>query len=435
MEELLSYYRKILRNVGLRVNDEGYIYIGDTLFIVKDKPLVLPTENQLSSVMEKNENGEYVIAKIPFNPLNEDVIKGDSESLKRLKRCVERHISKSLGGLVEVLLTLASNKDLQKETSLEVNKFLGSLSDAKNIGVKQVIDDKTISNWVEINKAMIKQGKLPIDIYLKKTSSYKGTKYNRLATLNSPLYEEIKQATKEAPVFGIKLRPKDITVFNIAFKFILKELDENDVISIGSNDNVAPGYVSLMTLYVTVMSRINKIFQSLKDIDPEMFNQCYIEDLITEEEILDISKYKKWLSVIPNDTDLVRDKANKNRENTESNANNASGFTGHTQNHYPQSPQAIVDPNENDPVMLAYRRNNPVLRTNYIPAQPYMPSQPASYMPPQTNMLAIPANSPVGGMNGGGGYYAQPQYVYQQPTVGHPGSYYNPNVSLAIPVR
>ena len=115
MEELLSYYRKILRNVGLRVNDEGYIYIGDTLFIVKDKPLVLPTENQLSSVMEKNENGEYVIAKIPFNPLNEDVIKGDSESLKRLKRCVERHISKSLGGLVEVLLTLASNKDLQKE--------------------------------------------------------------------------------------------------------------------------------------------------------------------------------------------------------------------------------------------------------------------------------------------------------------------------------
>ena len=30
--------------------------------------------------------------------------------------------------------------------------------------------------------------------------------------------------------------------------------------------------------------------------------------------VLYISKYKKWLSVIPNDTDLVRDKANKNRD-------------------------------------------------------------------------------------------------------------------------
>lgn len=453
MEELLNFYRRVLENVKFEITDDDFITSNGELVTYASKPLVLPTNDQLNSVIEKNEDGEYVVTKIPFNPLNEDIVKGDSSSIKKLKHVIELRLGASIAYIGELLLTLASNKDLQKQTNIELNKFLSEINKAQNTGIKQLVDDKSIEAWVNIWKNTIKKAKSSVSIYLKKSGTHEGVKYNRLATLACETYDELLNADKDTPVCGVKLRNKDITIFQLLFKFVLKDMDENGNMSIGTNETLSPAFVSLFSLYVSIMKRVNKLATLLKKVNPSVIDKIVVEDLIEIDELEEISKYSSAVIKIPNENDLSRSIASSS---TRDELNNSlikgtpvrKSLVNEQQTSFPTTPQPVASNHQNtvvdDPVLSAYMNSNQHITTAHNIPNNYQYNgynaqygNPVGMVPPQ-NTLAIPANpSMVNGYQAPMGY--QP-HGFQPTMVGNPGGYYQPSQpqvysSLAIPAN
>ena len=121
---LVEFYENVIESLGLTQKD-GFIYVKDskgTLIPLMDdkKQLVLPTPDQLGNFLEEDDDGNISVVRIPYNPLNEDSVKGDSISLKKTKLIVEQRIGYNLAYVGELLLRLAANKELQKKTKKQL---------------------------------------------------------------------------------------------------------------------------------------------------------------------------------------------------------------------------------------------------------------------------------------------------------------------------
>jgi hypothetical protein len=309
---MLDFYKKVLNSMGLPVDDDGYIYTSSAddkmMLTVNGKPLVLPTKEHLNTLLSTNESGDIELTKIPYNPLNENVIKGDSESLKRTKLIIEKKLGAALAVAGELLLTLASNTSLQKKTTMELNKFLGNINSAQNPGIKKLVDDASLDAWAKIYNNSITAPKGAFSIFLKKSGTYEGVKYNRLATAESVIYTDLLEAVKDVPLYGVKLRNKDITIFRLIFEFLLPDMDSKHTIHIGSNDNESPGFISLFKLFIKIATRTNEIIKSLSFVNESLANEGVLPITVSYDELDLLSKYKNDLLSIPSETDLTRSK-------------------------------------------------------------------------------------------------------------------------------
>lgn len=307
---LIDFYAKILQSLGLTEKD-GFIYVKDSkggLVQLMDnkKQLVLPTKEQIENLIEEDEDGELVVARIPYNPLNEDMIKGDSISLKKTRLIIEQRIGYNIAFVGELLLTLASNKDFQRKTRAELNTFLASISEAKAPNIKDLVDKLSIDNWVNLYSKSIKRATGIVSIYLKKSGvASDGKKYHRLATMDSPLYEELLKADKDTPVYDIKLRRKDIIIFKKLIEYLLPDMNSDNCVEIGSNDNECPAFIALYRLYLNVCTRTNKLIGLLKHVMVDAEDHK-TELPITEEDLLTLSEFKNELVLIPSEADLAR---------------------------------------------------------------------------------------------------------------------------------
>jgi len=420
---LLEFYKEVVENLGLTTSEDGYIYAGSgndkVMMTVDGKPLVLPTKEHLNTLLDKNEDGEIVVTKIPYNPLNENIVKGDTLSLKKTKLLVERRLGHAIAVAGELLLTLASNKELQKKTSMEINKFLSTISQAQNPGIKQLVDDKSIDNWINIYKKCLKSDKGMISIFLKKAGSYKGNKYNRLATLTSPVYDALLEADKDTPIFDVRLRNKDIVIFKLIFQYLLEDLDDNNTISIGSNDNESPAFVALFKLYITTAVKIDKVIKALSTINEETADSGKLHLTIPLSTLDNLGIYKGELLLLPNENDLNRSKVEKQREHhiPALSPNDYNKNVGHLpqvkqqvslDQPLPYQPQEEMDPIKK----ILYGNNVPVIPTmqrGQVTQQQPMYGQQQYGMQQQLPM----------GINSGMVYQQlQPMMQYQQPMYG-----------------
>lgn len=434
---LIQYYTRVIENVGLNVDDEGYIYAGkkdDKVLITADngKFLVLPTREQIGSLYTENEEGEPTITKCLYNPLNEDVVKGDSVSLKRTKLFIEKRLSHIFATIGELLLIMAENKENQKNTGLMINKFLASINAAHNQGVRTIVDDKMIESWIKLYENSLKNEKGLFTIFLKKKGKFQGNDYNRLAVLSSDLYDELLKASKDDTIFGIKLRNKDIIVYRLIFEFVLNNWDEDThTICIGSNDLDSPSFLSLMSIFITISERNNKILNLIKDIDKRVAKTNIIDNLLTMNELHNIKQFESELTNIPSDIDInrksVRQQQQESRlaKNIDANSYNqpveSTPNQTYLQNPFPQHPVPLQqqDTIEDDPVLQSVYGNRPM---NTHPVNQFQ--QPMSY---GLNSMLVPSQP----MN-----YQQPMPMQQvsfginsmQPNVSNPASYYNNNV-------
>lgn len=307
---LNDFYKNVLVSLGLEEKD-GYIYTKDSsgnLLPLMDnqKQLVLPTKDQLKDLLEETEDGEVIVARLPYNPLNEDVVKGDSTSLKKTKLIVERRIGHNLALVGELLLTLASNKTFQKKTNMELNKFLASINEAKTPNIKQVVDDLSIEKWTEIYKATLSNVKGMVSIFLKKAGkATDGEKYNRLAVMDSEVYNQLLEANKDTPVYGVKLRNKDITIFKLLIEYLLPDMNSNGCVEVGSNDTDTPAFIALYRMYINITKRTNRLLELLKHVNAEA-EKSIVELPITEEDLVSLNMFKQELNMIPSEVDLNR---------------------------------------------------------------------------------------------------------------------------------
>lgn len=307
---LNEFYKQVIENMGLYVSEDGFIYSSgnkDKVLITNDgKPMVLPMKEHINSVFDKDEDGNIVVTKTLFNPIDEDVVKGDSPSLKKLKIFAERRFSHIFNITGLLLLSLAANKDLQKKTGLEINKFLSSITQAQSQGIKNLVDDKSIDNWNKIYENTLKKPNGLFTIFLKKKGKYQGETYNRLAVLGSDTYDELIKAEKDDEVTGVKLRNKDIVIFKLIYNYIIEDFEEEGTMSVGSNDNESPAFISLMSLYLKLITRTNRLLKYLKDINQELFDSAFIPSLISTEKLFTLKEFSNELITIPNETDLNR---------------------------------------------------------------------------------------------------------------------------------
>ena len=207
---LIDFYKSTLDSLGLIYDDEGYVYIPGTskptLVLLDELPLCLPTKEAIDTMLEDT-GGEIKILKVLYNPIDENVVKGDNRTLVKTKSVVEKRLAHSIMMLGLLLLKVANNTALQKKVhSLEINTFLASLADVKKQNMKEIVDQKTIDQWMEIYQRYLKNDNNVVDIYLKKSATYNGVKYNRLATFTNNIYNEVLGANG-VPVAGVKLRP------------------------------------------------------------------------------------------------------------------------------------------------------------------------------------------------------------------------------------
>jgi len=313
--KLIDFYKRVAHSLSLHVSKDNYIQVeingNKSMLTDNGIPLVLPTKEHIDSSVDKDDNGDLKLVKLPYNPLNEDVIKGDSISLKKTKTIIERKIAHSFAAVGELLLTLTDDPKLQKGTDLELNKFLSSLNNAEVGKIKALVDDKSIDLWGKIYSRS-----LEIDpsngftkMYLKKKGRYEGEVYNRLAVMSFPIYEQLIEATRDTPIFGITLRKKDIGVFKIIHEYVFKDMDENQTITIGSKDPESPGFVALFKLYIKVANRLNKILKSLEFVNKELVHEATFRIDLTLKELDNLNVYKSELVLLPSELELNRQKA------------------------------------------------------------------------------------------------------------------------------
>ena len=310
MSGVIDFYKATLTSLGLITDEEGFIKVdnGDGTSIVlpiDGKSSVLPTKEHIATLFTEGEDGMEVTKHL-FNPLDENAVKGDSKSFTKIKDIAAIKIAFGIQTCGRLLLTLATNPDLQKKVSIQISKFLTSLSSAKKQNMKEIVDEKMIETWDNLFKKYATTEKGIASIVSRKSAMYNGVKYNRLATFKHNLYEELLEIDQDTPICGIKLRTKDITVFKLVYEYILDTMNSEHVISVGSTDGYAPAFISLMELYTGIMTRLNAINRTLAHIDQEAADQAYIELTLTEEDIKGVGMYAAELKTIPSGLDIER---------------------------------------------------------------------------------------------------------------------------------
>lgn len=460
---LIDYYKNIVNNIGLFTDEEGFIYGGDSEnkipITTLGKPLVLPTDENVKTLFIDDPEEGIVVNKILYNPLNEDVIKKDSESLSKTKLVVETRIALMLEVVGELLLHLAENKALQTKTTLNLNKFLGSINDAKRPGIKNMIDDNVIANWSKLCKASRSNGNTSVKIYLKKGGvNSEGTKFNRLATMSVTALEHLLKYEKDEQVLGVTLRPKDVRLFTILYSFLLN-VENTHTIEAGNNSKESPGFLSLMDIYIKVGTRLENLLRDLKDVAVSI--ESLIEPVITmtmeDINVVDNNpKIKQELLSIPNEIDVNRTveakrKATLLKSDVNSNLNKPRPTTGNPilVDSSIQNTQHIPTQNATQQKTEEPLKYNPEVNVDPVHAilsksPTYMTVQEKQHIQPQMNMLGQPAmgygNPTV--VNTGNGYvnpilqnnnmYSNQQVVPQQPMYNNqqvvPPTGYNPNV-------
>lgn len=311
METLIDFYKNVISSLKNRVNDEGYIYVGEgkgTLALGQGgKMIALPTKENIATLLDEDEDGNISPTKILYNPLKESAIKGNAESLNKTKQWAERRLGFSLAAAGEMLLNLARSKEFQSKTSLDINMFLSRLQEASNANIKEIVDDNMIDKWCKVYGATLVPDNSFITLYVSKLGKVKGSKFFRSTILSCKTYETLLGIEKEGTCNGVKLRKKDVTVFKIVLEYLLEGIEEgNHTLSVGSNDTESPGFVSLLTMYHNMITKFNSVLEELKDVNEEVFDIGYVDLHYTLKDLENLSKFSKEVAALPDETDINR---------------------------------------------------------------------------------------------------------------------------------
>lgn len=312
-DTLNEFYEKVLLSTGLVVTEDGYVKaplrgrskVSDNITF-NGRTLVLPLRQHFDTMTDIID-GKKELIKVIFNPLREDVIKGDSDSLVKLKSMIEVRLSHSLNNIFASIISLALNKEKQKHMSLELTSLFASMKEAKNQNITNVIDENTLEKFKKIASALVvpSNTKGMIHFYLKKGGIVNGVKYNRLAMSSFPMYDELEKYVKDGSIYGVKLRPKDVKVFKIIYEYIFNNINVKDYYTFGSTDKNSPGFISLFKLYINIVERLNELISMLEFTD-EIDEFAKMELHISSEDLDNIARFDRELAVIPSDTDVNR---------------------------------------------------------------------------------------------------------------------------------
>lgn len=300
MSKVVDFYEKVVKSIGLDVNSNGVISVDGTDVLVDNKPLVLPSKENIDTLVAKNDDGTLTITKVLFNPLSENALKAEGPGITKMVYVSRIMLSSSFLAAGKLLLILAKTKELQGSTPMFINEFLGKLG-------KEPIDDKSIENW---EKICDKAGPMAVDIKNKKLGNVGGEKFIRLASLTYSVYDELKN-NKEHVAHGVKIRARDKEVFRALCELLIPGIEEvaadnsSHILYYGTNDKISPSFVSIFGLINKVATVVSKVKTNLLKLDATLDTDIINWTLTNDEIILAPSNYKVEVEIIPNDMDII----------------------------------------------------------------------------------------------------------------------------------
>ena len=244
--KILDIYSDIVEFAGLTV-DSDKVYIPTSKnkepYLVNGKQLVIPTSDMLRKFKSED--------NIVFHPLSEDIIKGESPVISKLKYTINIRLNIATGILVQSLLNLVDSPEYHSSLTPEQSELLYAIKD---------IDDKTVKNFTSFMMKEVndKEDRLFVYNYLKRAGVVKDKKYARAAVITFPFYQSLVKGEK------YKFRTKDIDAYLAIFRFIYPEIDDHDGYNYGSDSDVAPFFDALMMSSFKMADRLNELTERYK---------------------------------------------------------------------------------------------------------------------------------------------------------------------------
>jgi len=309
---VIDFYTRVLKSLDVNVVD-GYLRLHDgdkeVNFSANGTPLVLPVKEHLSTLLEDDGSGNITQVKRIYNPLDETVIKGDSVSLTKTKLLTQTRLASRICLVGSLLLKVAAEPKHQSKTTMLVNQFLGRLGEVGGRNITKLVDDDMINKWSRLYTKSLDSGAVKLlTVHLKKGGKIGTTRYNRVATFKSAVYVELNKIEKTGKINGVGLRGKDVKVFKILIEYLCEGISDRGVVNRGSNDNESPGFISLYTLYLEVMGKIQKALSGIEGVDPEMEDGARLELGVDVSELATLHEYARELAGFPREGDVVKTK-------------------------------------------------------------------------------------------------------------------------------
>ena len=249
MSRLLNLYKTILTSAGLESDAQGRIYqklAGESIpCSVGEKALLLPTTDVLKDTDWSN--------AIAFHPLSENVARGESPIIKKLKELLLIRTTRVLDGLAYQLLSMAANTQHHEKFSPAQLEYLTHLKDA---------DGKMVEAYSKMMGHATIDGKHRlINMYLKRSGTLNNTKYARLCVVSMPLLDSDDEART---LFDHKVRKRDFTSIPALFEYILPGVNDN-AYSYGTHNKTAPFFHALMLSYLNLAKQLNQRIELFKE--------------------------------------------------------------------------------------------------------------------------------------------------------------------------
>ncbi len=264
---MIEFYKQILKMAGLTVNEAGQIFIeADGMkipFMISGLEAYLPTPINIREAT-KLENGEVVVVKHIFHPLEESAVTGANASFNKYKTALDLKLFGLVSFIGEYLFkVLGSSEKIDDVDVIDASKVL---SNYHQPGVKVIIDDNTSKKWTALYKAVVKNYKTHayLTTSIKKGGTIDKVKFRRTAVVTHPFIEMLDKNPKNEPFLDVKLRGKDKFVFTALLEYLFypKETLLNGK-SYGSLNNTAPSLHSLLLSYDAIYETFNNILTAI----------------------------------------------------------------------------------------------------------------------------------------------------------------------------
>lgn len=248
---IIELYESIVKSLGLDIDEEGLVsmVLDDQRYpcLIDGKRLAIPTQKRLRS-------GEWD-GLIAFHPLSENVARGESPVIKKLRALVNYRLTEVISTLMTELMELASNPEIHSKVKPGQGELLQVLSEA---------DEKTLKGLERVLSSVTTDGEHRlVSIYLKHGGRWMTNDYSRVAIADFPIVEEFE--SDEPTIFGKKLsRKRDKKSIEKLFMYLLPNSDSFETYSYGSNSMVAPYFHALCMSYATIAKQLNKITRKMR---------------------------------------------------------------------------------------------------------------------------------------------------------------------------
>lgn len=281
-ELLCSAYTTILNTLGAEVQeDNGLVSISGQPVTVEKKRLILPTRENLKVIP----NNDDVVA---FHPLSENIYRGESPVLRRMRRMVSARLSVMMSTLMLELTAIAVNTDMHDKLTAKQGAFLD---------VMPVANKKTFKAVTSLITNAAKKRTPIMSIYLKRGGKIDGKGFHRVCTIKCNLHAELVNEDVDKP-FGVTMSKTDRAAIIALVETLMPELakGEESIIRVGSKSPLAPYFQSLMLGFAEATVSMNKLIWLMRK-HLEDYESIYSN--LPDEVITMVGELAKYRDLIP----------------------------------------------------------------------------------------------------------------------------------------